>query len=129
MAGTYRNYMRLLESWPLDKLKPGRDLSQHIRDQVKLAFTKGETSQLDKEVCDRYYMSLKRITSNYYGQMYTRTHTSSASGLSKEQCNLALSPEMLEYFNDLDKGILVRTYARLMRYYKEDKKDASNVSA
>ncbi|XP_054011242.1 ubiquinol-cytochrome-c reductase complex assembly factor 2 [Hylaeus anthracinus] len=117
MAGTYRNYMKLLEAWPLDRSKPGRDLSQHIRDQVKIAFAKGETSsQLNREVCDRYYMSLKRITSNHYGQMYVRSRIDSASGLSREQCNLALAPELQEYFKE-DNGIFSRTYSKIVNYY------------
>ncbi|XP_076235205.1 ubiquinol-cytochrome c reductase complex assembly factor 2-like [Calliopsis andreniformis] len=122
MAGTYKNYMKLLESWPLDKAKAGRDLGQHIRDQIKIAFTKGESdNQLNREVCDRYYMSLKRITSNYHGQIYQRIYTSSASGLTAEQCNLALSPELLQYLNEGEKNIFSRTLSRIARYYNASK--------
>ncbi|XP_043669990.1 ubiquinol-cytochrome-c reductase complex assembly factor 2 [Vespula pensylvanica] len=107
MAGNYRNFMKLLESWPLDKSKPGRDLSQHIRDQVKLTFSKGDiTTPVDQEQCDRYYGSLKRITSNHYGQIYKRNLTSTASGLTAEQCNIALSPEMKEYLEEENKFFL-----------------------
>ncbi|XP_012153620.2 ubiquinol-cytochrome-c reductase complex assembly factor 2 [Megachile rotundata] len=116
--GTYRNYMKLLESWPLDKSKAGSDLGQHIRDQLKIAFARGETTDpADRELCDRYYKSLKRICSNYYGQKYVRTRTSTASGLEREHCNLALSPEMLEYFEERNKNILSRTISRVAEYY------------
>ncbi|KOX77270.1 putative methyltransferase-like protein 15 like protein [Melipona quadrifasciata] len=83
--GTYRNYMKLLEAWPLDNSKPGRDLAQHIRDQLKLAFAKGEASEVNREQCDRYYMILKKISTNHYGQMYNRTFSSTATGLTKDQ--------------------------------------------
>lgn len=106
-----------------------RDLGQHIRDQLKIAFSKGEVNnQLNREVCDRYYMSLKRIVSNHHGQTYARVRTSSASGLTREQCNLALSPELLEYFQVEEKGILSRTFSKITNY-GASKVDASKVSA
>ncbi|KYQ58887.1 putative S-adenosyl-L-methionine-dependent methyltransferase CG14683 [Trachymyrmex zeteki] len=95
MAGSYKNFMKLLESWPLDKSKAGSDLGQHIRDQLRIAFSKGEAAnQPNPEQCNRYYTSLKRISSNYYGQLYKRSLLNTASGLSREQCNLALTPEV-----------------------------------
>lgn len=101
------------------------DLGQHIRDQLKIAFAKGDiTVQSDLERCNRYYASLKRISSNHYGQKYKRTLLSTASGLDKEQCNLALTPEMLEYFAEEDKGMVVRYYNKLKKLVvKNDKKN------
>lgn len=93
------------------------DLGQHIRDQLKIAFAKGDAgNQPDLERCNRYYASLKRISSNYYGQIYKRTLLSTASGLDKEQCNMVLTPEMLKYFNEEDKGIITRYYNKLKKF-------------
>lgn len=87
------------------------DLGQHIRDQLKIAFAKGEAaSQPNPEQCNRYYLSLKRISSNYYGQLYKRSLLTTASGLNREQCNLALSPEVLDHFKTEEKGIFRRLY-------------------
>ncbi|XP_035726172.1 ubiquinol-cytochrome-c reductase complex assembly factor 2-like [Vespa mandarinia] len=119
MAGNYKNFMKLLESWPLDKSKPGRDLSQHIRDQVKLIFSKGDiTTPIDKEQCNRYYASLKRISSNHYGQMYKRSLKSTASGLTVEQCNIALSPEMKKYLEEENKFFLKRLINKIQNIRK-----------
>ncbi|XP_031833832.2 ubiquinol-cytochrome c reductase complex assembly factor 2 [Nomia melanderi] len=129
MAGTYRNYMKLLESWPLDESKAGRDIGQHIRDQIKIAFAKGEAAApLDREVCDRYYVSLQRIASNYYGQKYARTRNNSASGLTREQCNLALTPEMLEYFQADERGFFKRLTSEISYLFKYSKDKLYNVS-
>lgn len=98
------------------------DLGQHIRDQLKIAFVKGEAaSQPNPEQCDRYYSSLKRISSNYYGQLYKRSLLSTASGLNREQCNLALTPEMLEYLKEEDKGFLRRFYGTIRNFVRNDK--------
>lgn len=121
MAGNYKSFMKLLESWPLDKSKAGRDLGQHIRDQLKIAFAKGDVaSQPNPEQCNRYYSSLKRISSNHYGQLYKRSLLSTASGLNREQCNLALTPEMLDYLKEEDKGIIRSTYAKIRNIVKDD---------
>ncbi|XP_076645128.1 ubiquinol-cytochrome c reductase complex assembly factor 2-like [Halictus rubicundus] len=128
MAGTYRNYMRLLESWPLDKSKAGRDLGQHIRDQLKVAFSQGEaTTEVNREVCDRYYLSLKRIASNQHGEQYARARNNSASGLTKEQCNLALSPELREFFETEDKGIFVHVAAKAAQIFDNSRAKLYNV--
>lgn len=98
-----------------------RDLGQHIRDQVKIAFAKGEAaSQPDLEQCDRYYSSLKRISSNHYGQIYKRSLLSTASGLNREQCNLALTPEMIDYLHKEDKNIFKRFYDKIKNSIKHD---------
>ncbi|XP_012285266.1 ubiquinol-cytochrome-c reductase complex assembly factor 2-like [Orussus abietinus] len=123
MSGTYKNYMRLLESWPLDPTKTGRDLGLHIRDQIKIAFAKGESSQVDKELCDRYYASLKRLASNHYGSLYKRTLTSTASGLTVEQCNLALSPELQEFFAEEERSYFSKARRTVQYYLEKDKKD------
>ncbi|EFN87739.1 Uncharacterized protein C6orf125 [Harpegnathos saltator] len=125
MAGNYKSFMKLLESWPLDKSKAGSDLGQHIRDQLKIAFAKGESAtQVDQERCNRYYASLNRLSSNYHGQRYKRTLLSTASGLDRKQCNLVLTPEMLEYFNEEDKGMIEKYYNKLKKLLiKDDKKN------
>lgn len=81
-----------------NKLYSCRDLSQHIRDQIKVAFSKGNATQVNQDQCDRYYASLKRLSSNTYGDRYKRRFNSTASGLTHDQCNLALTPELQEEF-------------------------------
>ncbi|XP_015512855.2 ubiquinol-cytochrome-c reductase complex assembly factor 2 [Neodiprion pinetum] len=117
MAGFYKKYLTLLQSWPLDKSKVGKDLGQHIRDQVKLAFSKGDLNNVDEKRCDSYYNSLERIASNRYGKLYKRSFNSTASGLTQEQCNAVLSPEFLELWQEEERGFLSRT-ARLFRRKK-----------
>lgn len=92
-------------------------MGQHIRDQIKVAFAKGEISQTqsDKAQCDRYYASLKRLASNQYAIQYPRILNSTASGLTAEQCNLALSPELQDYFLEDDLSLA----QKLVRKFKK----------
>ncbi|XP_046750835.1 ubiquinol-cytochrome-c reductase complex assembly factor 2 [Diprion similis] len=123
MAGYYKKYLTLLQSWPLDKAKVGKDLGQHIRDQVKLAFSKGDLNKVDEKRCDSYYNSLQRIATNHHGKLHKRTLNSTASGLTGDQCNSVLSPEFLKYWKEEESGLLSKT-ARLFgikqRYDSKD---------
>ncbi|KAK0087031.1 hypothetical protein PV325_001875 [Microctonus aethiopoides] len=104
MAGTYKNYLKLLESWPVDKSKVSRDLGQYIRDQVKIAFSKGDVATaFDKTKCDRNYNILKLIASNHYGKLYPRTQNSTATGLTSEQCHIALSEGFGKFMQEENK--------------------------
>lgn len=63
---------------------------------MKLAFSKGVTT-INTEQCEKHLQSLQRLESNYYANRYKLTViTNSASGLNKECCNLALTPEVQE---------------------------------
>lgn len=100
MSSNYKNFLRLLENWPLENSKIGRDLSQHIRDQIKIAFAKGDIPRANQDQCNRYYESLTRLSINKYGNRYKRKFDTTATGLTHDQCNLALTPEFLEALHE-----------------------------
>lgn len=104
MANSYKKFLKLLELWPVDSSKAGRDLGQHIREQVKVAFKAGEINVADEAECSRINASLKRLADNHYGQMYVRESKVSSTGLSAEECGAALSNEFLEELNKSEKG-------------------------
>lgn len=113
MANQYRNFLRLLEKWPVDpSKKKNRDLSVFIRDQLKINFAGGATdSNIDEKKCRRQYESLKRISDNYYSNKYLRRSQASATGLTAEQCNSILSDEFLEYLQEKDKSFVSKLFS------------------
>lgn len=113
MANQYRNFLKLLEKWPIDPTKKkNRDLSLFIRDQLKINFAGGEVgSNIDEEKCKQQYESLKRISDNYYRNKYLRRSHASATGLTAEQCNSVLSDEFLEYLQDKEKHFLSKVFS------------------
>lgn len=102
--------MKLLEQWPVDPTKVGRDLGQHIRERVKIAFKAGEVYHWDENDCNRIHASLKRLAGNQYGQMYPRNSKSSASGLSAEECHALLSNEFLEELKKSEQGFFSKLF-------------------
>ncbi|XP_050715065.1 ubiquinol-cytochrome-c reductase complex assembly factor 2-like [Eriocheir sinensis] len=106
---SYRNFLRLLEKWPLDASKSGdRDLGEHIRKRVTEAFKHGEASEVNEEECQRIYTSLNRIASGAHAAKYPRSLTSTSTGLSAEECHHITSTEFLKALEDEDKGVLQR---------------------
>lgn len=105
-----------------------RDLSQHIRDQIKIAFSKGEAqNRVDQEQCNRYLNSLKRLSANQYANLYPRNSTSTASGLTHDQCNLALTPELQEHFEEEDQSYLRKLMKKVKRANKDDVQSSDKV--
>ncbi|KAI8425429.1 hypothetical protein MSG28_007176 [Choristoneura fumiferana] len=110
MTSQYKKFVKLIAKWPLDATKGERDLGKVIRDKVKAAFESTERVNLDSELCNRQYASLNRLADNHYKNKYKRSHTSTATGLSTEECNLMLS---------ITHTILRRTHTTELIEYKD----------
>lgn len=112
-AGLYRRYLRLLEKWPADPTKQSRDLGKFLRDQIKLTFTAGElSSPVDQEKCLKTYETLNKIADNHYFEKYKRTLSSSATGLTPEQCKAVLSDDFLEFLKEDDESFITKVFKR-----------------
>ena len=112
----YKKFLRLCEQWPLDKSKSGRDLGEHIREQVAKTFNRGEATIVNPEKCDRIYASLEKINSNYYQNTYSRVKDNNCSGLTLEQCTIIISNDTRDYLQSENASWLrrVRTSLSIM---------------
>ncbi|XP_064549654.1 ubiquinol-cytochrome-c reductase complex assembly factor 2 isoform X2 [Drosophila montana] len=100
MSAQYQRFIKVLEKWPAEKTKVGRDLGEQIRKQVtKLTDASSHnietTAQLTKQID-----ALERISNNIYAKKYPRRYESTATGLTAAQCSQVLSSEFLQYLND-----------------------------
>lgn len=89
-----------------------RDLGKFIRYKVKEAFDPSAKQNLDTELCNRQYNALNRLADNHYKNKYKRTITSTATGLSVEECNLILSNEVLTYLKEENKGFFSKIFKK-----------------
>ncbi|EDV41563.1 uncharacterized protein Dana_GF17543 [Drosophila ananassae] len=98
MSALYQRFLKVLEKWPADKSKAGRDLGEQIRKQVtKLTSLKGGATD---QGLDLQIGALERLSNNVYLRKYPRTFDSTATGLTAAQCNQVLSSEFLQYLNE-----------------------------
>lgn len=83
-----------------------RDLGEHIRKQVGLAFSSGDSFRGDASLCLKKYESLKRLADDHYNKKYKCSIQNSASGLSAQHCTTVLSRESLELLQDKNENIV-----------------------
>lgn len=48
-SGAYKNFVRVLEKWPVDKNKAGKDLGEALRTYFSKQFPLGSTSKVDEK--------------------------------------------------------------------------------
>ncbi|XP_059219417.1 ubiquinol-cytochrome-c reductase complex assembly factor 2 isoform X2 [Stomoxys calcitrans] len=101
MSAQYQRFLKVLEKWPADKSKVGRDLGEQIRKHI--ATSLANPASLTSEATDnvtKQIDSIERLANNTYGRKYRRIYDSTATGLSAQQCNQVLSSEFLQYLNE-----------------------------
>ena len=104
-AARYRQFLRLLDNWPLDTDKAGRDLGVYLRERIAHGFRQGEASRIaNPEQCDRTLKALTRINSNVYKTMYPRLKESSSNGLTIEEIRAITSTQCVNMFRK-DEGM------------------------
>ncbi|XP_055712429.1 ubiquinol-cytochrome-c reductase complex assembly factor 2 [Phlebotomus papatasi] len=99
MSANYRRFLKILEKWPVDKSKAGRDLGEDLREQLKNLLQREQQSGFNPEDFAKQLDALSRISNNIHGKSYSRNSRTTATGLTGEQCNQVLSSEFLEYMN------------------------------
>lgn len=72
-----------------------RDLGEYLRDSVNKAY-KENKFEVNHKYWDRQYLSLQKLLNNEHCNKNQRHLTSSSTGLTAEQCNIALSNEFLK---------------------------------
>ncbi|GAB0093238.1 Ubiquinol-cytochrome-c reductase complex assembly factor 2 [Sergentomyia squamirostris] len=99
MSANYRRFLKILEKWPIDKTKTGRDLGEDLREQLKVLLVREQQPGFSAEEFSKNLDCLSRISTNVHGKSFPRNSRNTATGLSGEQCNQVLSSEFLEYMN------------------------------
>lgn len=99
MSQHYNRFLKLLERWPVDQSKIGRDLGQYLRDQLKAVLGGTNIIAVKDERLVRQHQSLENIVNDVHLKAHPRSLNSTATGLSGEQCREVLSSEFLEYLN------------------------------
>lgn len=128
-AACYKRFLTLLENWPIDKTKTGRlvtsyfsefnllaifvssrDIGEYLRETIVKAY-KDNKFESNLVYWDKQYLALQKIINNEYRDKYPRTLTSSATGLTREQCNIALSNDFLEELQKEETSLLKKLFS------------------
>ncbi|KAI4468912.1 s-adenosyl-methyltransferase mraw [Holotrichia oblita] len=121
---TLKRILTILEKWPIDETKTGRDLGTFLKNSFR-KLQKTETFKDNRQkYWDRQYLSLQKIINSDHLKRYPRTLSSSATGLTAEQCNLVLSSEFLEQLKKEEESIFKKLFS-----LKTEQKDESPKTA
>jgi len=103
MSTYYRKFLALLEKWPIDKSKPGRDLGEHLRKQLKEVLGQENIVAVNEKRLGKQLESLERIASETYAKQYPRKYSSTSTGLTPEQLRQIRSEDFQRYLYEQDK--------------------------
>ncbi|XP_063706771.1 ubiquinol-cytochrome c reductase complex assembly factor 2 [Culicoides brevitarsis] len=113
MSAQYRKFLNLLEKWPVDKSRPGRDLGEYLRAQLKSILGQPNIVRVNEKKLDRQVLALERLTNNEIQKKYPRRLESTASGLTGEQCRQVLSQEFLDHLNrEEEPGLFTKLFRK-----------------
>lgn len=114
----YRGFVRVLESWPVDKTRTGRDIGEKLRKQLAGWFPHGENSSVDLRHFQQQLDSLKRISSNHHLTKNVRNGNRTASGFTLNECRHMMTNETLQMLEEMNKT----TWGRLKLTFKSLRK-------
>ena len=66
MSAHYKKFLQLLEKWPVDKTKQGRDLGQYLRDQLKGLLGGTNIVSVNDQKLEKQFQSLENLASDKY---------------------------------------------------------------
>ena len=79
-GGAYKNFVRILEKWPIDKSKSGKDLGEALRSSFSKQFPSGSASVVDEKLLNSQITALDSIVADKALKSFPRQSKSSFTG-------------------------------------------------
>lgn len=83
---SYGRFVRVLECWPVDRSKAGKDLGEAIRAMFARTYPQGSVTVVQEEkVVERQVAALQRLVDNTHQSLYPLSSPSTFTGLGLDQ--------------------------------------------
>jgi len=92
----YNSFVKILEKWPVDKTKAGKDLGEALRLLFSKTFPSGSSSVVNEKTVNKQIGDLEALISNKTLNSYPRTSKSTFTGLDLETLSQITSGEVLK---------------------------------
>ncbi|CAM0134945.1 hypothetical protein VKS41_000481 [Umbelopsis sp. WA50703] len=66
----YRSYLRLISEWPVDRVRPNRDMKKVLTARVQEMFRQTDNAQIDIQEARQQLNALERLLSNEFKEKY-----------------------------------------------------------
>jgi len=83
-VGSYTKFVKILEKWPLDPNKAGKDLGQSLRQLFSHNFPLGSTSVVNEKEINKQVTALESLVSNRSLEAFPRQSTATFTLLDRE---------------------------------------------
>merc|ERR1711915_561204 len=94
--GAYNSFVKILEKWPVDKTKPGKDLGEALRLLFSKTFPSGSSSAVNEKIVNKQISDLDALISNKTLNSHPRTSKSTFTGLDLETLSQITSGQVLK---------------------------------
>merc|ERR1719282_1958538 len=95
-GGAYKNFVRVLEKWPVDKNKTGKDLGEALRVVFSKTFPSGSSSSVTNEkLLNRQIAALDSLISNKSLNSFPVSSKSTFTGLDAETLSQITGTELM----------------------------------
>jgi len=96
MSGSsYRSFVRILERWPVDKNKQGKDIGEGLRQLFSNNFPSGSASKVNEKMINKQVAALESLIENKPSTSHPSTSKSTFTGLDQETLRQITSTEMM----------------------------------
>jgi len=96
MSGSYPRFIKVLEKWPVDSAKKGKDLGEALRTMFGKTYPQGSVSVVeDEKNLNRQLDALQRLVDNTHLEQNPRTSNSTFTGLEQEVLHQITTTEMM----------------------------------
>jgi len=100
----YNRFIELVQRWPVDTTRPGRDLGERLRKVITEEFPQGPISKVDDRKLNADLDAYTRLTNNIYFNKYPRKYpNSSVTELDREKLRVATSTEGMNILSGKEK--------------------------
>jgi len=94
-GGAYRNFVRVLEKWPVDKNKAGKDLGEALRTSFSKSFPSGSTTKVDEKLLNKQISAIDSLIADKSRNAHQRQSKSTFTGLDLETLSQITTTEMM----------------------------------
>jgi len=102
MSGVaYKNFMKVLEKWPVDPLKKGKDVGEGLRLLFSKEFPSGPNSILtDEKHVNRQIYASRLLCEDHFVKKYPRVYDSTFTDLQVEDLKQITSTELMSELSE-----------------------------
>lgn len=100
-TGSYKNFVKVLEKWPLDKAKKGKDVGEALRVMFGQTFPQGSSTIVkDEKTVNRQILALQRLVDSSSKTKYPCDEVTTFTGLEIDQLKQITSTEVMSQMSE-----------------------------